>query len=85
MRKKIPVQVFRFLLVNKGEMPVSMNFSSLESDEMLLFYVKTPNIYVDAGQRAILEVKATHKYKNSPDEDWKPMNSLKLIIGKIKD
>lgn len=85
MRKKMAVQPFRFLLVNKGEMPVSVNFSSLESDEMLSFFVKTPNMYIEAGSRAILEVKASHKYKNVPDNKWKPMNSLKLLIGKIKD
>mmetsp|Transcript_27104 Transcript_27104/g.23966 ORF Transcript_27104/g.23966 Transcript_27104/m.23966 type:complete len:86 (+) Transcript_27104:593-850(+) len=85
MRRKVPTQLFRFLMVNKGDMPVSVNFSSLESDEMLHFFVKTPNMYIDAGQRAILEVRASHKYKDVPEGKMGKINILKLLIGKIKD
>jgi hypothetical protein len=40
---------------------------------------------IDGGSRAILEVKAHHKYKNHPDKNWKTTNNHKLIVGKIKD
>ena len=86
MKRKTPIQLFRILLVNKGEMPISINFSSLEDDKLLTFYVKTPNMYIDAGQRSILEIKAVHKYnKVKSDEKWKDLNCLKLLFGKIKD
>lgn len=85
MRKKVQLQVFKFLLVNKGDMPINVNFSSLENDEMLWFSFKNPLMVIEGGTRAILEVKALHKYKNIPDKKWKTMNNHKLIIGKIKD
>lgn len=85
MRKKVPLQIFKFLLVNKGDMPINVTFSSLENDEMLLFSIKNPNMMIDGNMRNILEVKAHHKYKNIPDKKWKNMNNHKLIIGKIKD
>jgi hypothetical protein len=85
MRKKIQLQIFKFLLVNKGDMPINVNFSSLENDEMLSFSFKNPLMVIEGGTRAILEVKALHKYKNIPEKKWKTMNNHKLIIGKIKD
>lgn len=85
MKKKISTQIFRFLLINKGDMPVVVNFSSLENDENLKFFIKSPNMHLDGGQRTILEVRANHKYKNITDDKWVSMNTHKLIIGKIKD
>lgn len=85
MRKNIPIQMFRFLLVNKGDTTVNINFSSFDDDSHLKFFIKSPSMQIEGGQRTILEVKASHKYKNYPDNKWSPMNSHKLIIGKIKD
>jgi hypothetical protein len=42
MRKKIPLQIFKFLLVNKGDMLVNVNFSSVEHDDLLSFSIKNP-------------------------------------------
>lgn len=75
----------KFLMHNKGDMPVTVSFSSLENDEMMMFSVKNPNMTIEPGMRNILEVKIHHKYKNEADEKWKTTNNHKLIIGKIKD
>lgn len=85
MRKNAPVQVFRFLMINKGDMPINVHFTSLENDDMLLFVIKNRNMNLEPGQRSILELKANHKFKGIPNEKWKTMNSHKLIIGKIQD
>jgi hypothetical protein len=85
MRKKIAVQVFKFLLLNRGDMPVNVTFSSLENDQNLVFTIKNPGMIIEGGTRTILEVRALHKYKNIPDDKWKTTNNHKLIIGKIKD
>lgn len=85
MRKKVPLQIFKFLLHNKGDMPINVNFCSFENDQNLLFTIKNPVMIVDANSRVMLEVKACHKYKNIPDKKWKSMNNHKLIVGKIKD
>jgi hypothetical protein len=42
MRKRGPLQVFKFLLLNRGDMPINVTFSSLENDEMLIFTIKNP-------------------------------------------
>ncbi len=85
MRKNAPVQVFRFLMINKGDMPINVHFTSLENDEMLLFAIKNRSMSLEPNQRAILELKANHKFKSIPNEKWKTMNTHKLIIGKIQD
>lgn len=85
MRKKVPLQIFKFLMLNRGDMPVNVNFSSLENDDLLMFSIKNPNMIIDGNTRVILEVKAHHKYKSIPDKLWKTTNNHKLIIGKIKD
>mmetsp|Transcript_6054 Transcript_6054/g.5671 ORF Transcript_6054/g.5671 Transcript_6054/m.5671 type:complete len:134 (+) Transcript_6054:593-994(+) len=85
MKKSTPIQVFRFLLINKGDMPINIHFSSLENDDMLLFIMKTRNMSLEPGQRSILELKANHKFKSIPNDKWKTTNTHKLIIGKIQD
>jgi hypothetical protein len=40
---------------------------------------------IEGGTRAILEVRARHKYAAVPEDMWKTTNNHKLIIGKIKD
>ena len=39
MRKKIPIQIFKLLLLNRGDMSVNVNFSSLENDEKVMFTI----------------------------------------------
>jgi len=85
MHKKVPLQMLKFLMHNKGDMPVNVTFSSLENDQMLTFKFKNANMIIEGNMRSILEVKAEHRYKNLPDNKWKPTNNHKLIIGKIKD
>ena len=85
MRKKIPLQIFKFLMLNRGDMPVNVTFSSLENDDMLVFQIKNPCMIIEGGTRTILEVKAHHKYKSVSDKKWTTTNNHKLIIGKIKD
>jgi len=85
MRKRGPLQVFKFLLLNRGDMPINVTFSSLENDEMLIFTIKNPWMIIEGGTRAILEVRARHKYAAVPEDMWKTTNNHKLIIGKIKD
>lgn len=85
MRKKMPIQIFKLLLINRGDMAININFSSLENDEKWIFTIKNPVMVIDPNMRSLLEIKAIHKYKGEPDEGWKPTNNLKLIIGKIKD
>lgn len=75
----------KFLMHNKGDMPVTATFSSLENDDKMLFAIKNPNLTIEPGMRSILEVKVHHKYKSLPDENWDTKNNHKLIIGKIKD
>ena len=85
MRKQIPIQMIKFLLLNRGDMPVNVTFSSLENDENMLFSIKNSHMVIEGNMRTILEVKAHHKYKSIPDNKWKTTNNHKLIIGKIKD
>lgn len=85
MRKVVPFQVFKFLLHNKGDMPININFSSLENDDLMVFSIRNPVMLIDGNSRVMLEIKAHHKYKKIPDKKWKTMNNHKLVIGKIKD
>ena len=85
MRKNLPIQIFKLLLINRGDMAVNINFSSLENDDKVMFSIKNAGMIIDGNMRSLLEVKAIHKYKNDPIEKWKPANHHKLLIGKIKD
>lgn len=77
--------MIKFLMHNKGDMPVHVTFSSLENDENLMFSIKNSTMAIDSNVRSMLEVKAHHKYKNFPDDKWQTTNNHKLIIGRIKD
>lgn len=85
MRKKMPIQMFKLLLINRGDMAININFSSLENDDKCIFTIKNPVMMIEPNMRSLLEIKAIHKYKSEPDDNWRPTNNLKLIIGKIKD
>lgn len=88
MRRKQASQPIKVLLENKGDMPVSATFQSVEMEKNLQFYIPRDKLSIEPNSKALLEIKALHKIgsQGSKTNNSKAPEVIhKLVVAKIKD
>jgi len=88
MRRKQASQPIKVLLENKGDMPVSATFQSVEMEKNLQFYIPRDKLSMEPNSKALLEIKALHKIgsqSSKMNNSKAPEVIHKLVVAKIKD
>lgn len=89
MKRTQAAMPIKVLLENKGDMQVYGNFQSIEMEKNLQFYIPKDKFSIEARSKALLEIKAVHKFGGQhlkkQDKSLKPEVIHKLVIAKVKD
>ena len=89
MRRNQSAMPIKVLLENKGDMQVFGNFQSIEMEKNLQFYIPKDKFSIEPNSKALLEIKAVHKFGGQQIKKvtttQKPEVIHKLVIAKIRD
>ena len=84
MRKWTPMQLFKIHFLNKGILPIDVDFKIINNSNKLSLTLQNPHIFVGNGKGKI-DLKIEHKYSDDLQETWKEKTHFWLLTGDIKD